>query len=292
MGSLTKGQSSALTSRDRQQSGWLSPPLPSKQRPEERPQMSCPPPQWFAEHTRPNERRPEQRPRLLCPPPQRQAVPTPNKRTEARTTPSPDVPAATVADWAHADRTNRSQSTALTCRARHQSGCLSHRGQRKQKPKQRPQLSCRKHRGWLIPRRPSNQSRPEQRTHFACPPTHRLAKPTTTERTEAGEAPSNVVPATTVVGWDQADRPSEQKPDQRPYLSCPPTQWLAETTPTDKTEARAAPSTVVPVTTVDGWTQADQENRVQSSAFTCRARHHRCWLNPTPTKRTEARAVP
>jgi hypothetical protein len=45
-------------------------------------------------------------------------------------------------------------------------------------------------------------------------------------------------------------RPSNQRPEQRPNLSCPPPQWLAEPTPTERKEVIAAPSPVVPTTTV------------------------------------------
>jgi hypothetical protein len=113
-----------------------------------------------------------------------------------------------------------------------------------------------------------------------------------------------VVPAITVAGWahdDQGNRdqrsaltcrarqhsgwlgpgqPSEQRPDQRSQLLCPPTQWMAELKLIKRSKARAAPSPVVPVNTVAGWTHAEQAIRGQSIALNCRARHHSGWLIP------------
>jgi hypothetical protein len=66
----------------------------------------------------------------------------------------------------------------------------------------------------------------------------------------------------------------EQRPERYPQLTCPPPQWRAEPTPTEVTEARAAPSAVVPATTVAGWAYIDRENRAKSSALTCHALHN------------------
>ena len=41
-------------------------------------------------------------------------------------------------------------------------------------------------------------------------------------------------------GWLRPRLPSEQRPDQRSQLPCPDPQWLAEPTPTKRTEAIAA----------------------------------------------------
>jgi hypothetical protein len=160
------------------------------------------------------------------------------------------VPATTVAGWAHADRANRGQSSALTCRVRHHSRCLSQRQPSEQKPEQRP--------------------------HPSCPLPQWLVDPTPNELTEARAAPSPVVPANRVAGCAHADRrrrgqnsaltsrarhhsglpsqrrPSEQRLEHRTHLTSPPPQWLAEPTPTKRTEARAAPSHVVHATTVAG----------------------------------------
>jgi hypothetical protein len=100
--------------------------------------------------------------------------------------------------------------------------------------------------------------------------------PTPTKRTVTRVSHSPVVPATTVAGWAHATqanrgqrcaltfrarhhsgglgprRPSEQIPEQRPHLSSPPPQWLADPSPADITEARAASSNVVPANTVAG----------------------------------------
>ena len=43
-------------------------------------------------------------------------------------------------------------------------------------------------------------------------------------------------------GWVSTCRPSEKRPGQRPHLSCPLPQSLAEPTQTERTEASAAPS--------------------------------------------------
>jgi hypothetical protein len=95
-----------------------------------------------------------------------------------------------------------------------------------------------------------------------------------------------------------------------------PPQWLAEPTPTERTEARAAPSRVVPDTTVAGLAHADRANRDHSNDLTFRAGLHirrrsprrpsehrpqqrphlscppRYWLAESmPTERTVARAA-
>jgi hypothetical protein len=199
----------------------------------------------------------------------------PTKRTEARAAPSPIVSANTMAGEAHADRGNRGQSSGLTFRASHHRSWLSPCRPRVQRQEQRirlflpsPQLlaeptstegtearaaasgllpattmaACahddrqnggqcsyftfRAHqqRSSLCPRRPSEQ-RPERRPHQSCPPPPWLAEPMPTKRTDA---------------W------------QRPRLSGPPPHWQAEPTPIEGTEVRAAPSSVVPATTVAG----------------------------------------
>ena len=47
-------------------------------------------------------------------------------------------------------------------------------------------------------------------------------------------------------------KPCEQRPEQRPQLASPPLQWLAEPTPTERSEARSAPLAVVSTTTTVG----------------------------------------
>jgi hypothetical protein len=216
----------------------------------------------------------------------------PTVGTEVRAAPSPVLPANTVAGRGHAEHANRGQRSALSFRSRH-------------------------HSGWLEPRRSSEQ-RPDQRPHLSYQPPHRLAEPSPTSRphwlteptpnhrTEARAAPAPLEPATTVAGsanvdrgnggqssaitcrshhhsgWLGPHRLSEQGPDQRPHLSCPPSewlpeatrrceqrpgqrpqfsypppQWLAEPKPTERTEATAAPSPVVPANTVAGCDPAD-----------------------------------
>jgi hypothetical protein len=58
---------------------------------------------------------------MSFPPPQCLAETTPTERTEAREAPSPDMPAITVADSAHAEQANRAKSSAINFRARHYS---------------------------------------------------------------------------------------------------------------------------------------------------------------------------
>ena len=115
-------------------------------------------------------------------------------------------------------------------------------------------------------------------------------------------------------GWQSTRRPSEQKPDERPLLLFPPPQRLAEPTLIKRTKATAPHSTVVTDTIVAGRSHADQAKRGQRSALKFRPRKHSRWLRqsktseqkpeqrhqlswpqpkwlvePTPTKRTEAR---
>jgi hypothetical protein len=203
---VNRGQGSTLNFRARHHSGWLRPSRPKEQRPEQRPHLWCPPPQWLVE-------------------------PKPTNRTEARVATSLVVDATTVSGWAHADQANRGQSSDLTCSACH-------------------------HSGWLSPCRPSQQ-RPEQSPHLSCLPPQWLAVPTPTKGTEARAATSPVVPATTVagrayiarnrgqinafscrarhhIGWLSPRCRCEKKPEQRPHISCPPPQWLIEPKPTER----------------------------------------------------------
>ena len=69
-------------------------------------------------------------------------------------------------------------------------------------------------------------------------------------------------------------------PEQRPLLSCPPSQWLSESTHTNWTEHRAAPSTVVHANKLAGLAHADKLSRRQNSAFTCHASQNSGWLSP------------
>jgi hypothetical protein len=185
---------------------------------------------------------------------------TPAKLNEARGASSNIVPATNVAGCAHADQSNRGQSSALSCRARHRSSCLSQRRPSVKRSDQRPHVSS-----------PPPQC---QRSQLSCPPTQWLAEPRPTRRTEAIAAPSPFVPANTVaelVHADQANRgqsstltcrarhlsgclspcrPSEQRPDKRPLLTCPSPQWLFGPTLTKRIEARTEPSPVVLATIV------------------------------------------
>jgi hypothetical protein len=208
--------------------GWLSPRRPKEQRREQRPHLTCPPPQRLDEHTPTNKQRPEQRPQLACPwrarqlsgwlspfqpreqrpeqrphwsctPSQWLAEPSQSELTEARESPSPVVSAYTVSGLAHAVRATRGHSSAFTCRALH-------------------------HSDWLSPRR-TNVQRPEQRPHLSGPTIQWLAGPTPTKRTEAKTASSPVMP---------------------------PLQGIGEPTPTERTVATAASSPVVPATTGAG----------------------------------------
>ena len=178
--------------------------------------------------------------------------------------------------WFHSDQANRDQSSALNCRVRH-------------------------HIGWRSPRRTTEQ-RLKHRTHLSCPPPLWVPVPTPTKRTEDKSAPSSVVPATTLPRWFQSDqanrgqssdlncrgrhysgwlgprRPREQRPHKRHRMSWRPGQWLARPTPTKATDDRAAPSPIMPATTVASWAHAVRGNRRHSSAPTSRARHDCGWL--------------
>jgi hypothetical protein len=139
---------------------------------------------------------------------------------------------------------------------------------------------------------------PERYPNLTCPQQQWLAEPTPNELPEARATPSPVVPVSTVAGWAHDDqknrdqsstlncrvrqkrgwlnqrRPMEQRPERHPHQTCPTPQWLAEPTPTKRSEARAEHSLVVPATTVGASDQADLANRGQSCNLTCRARHH------------------
>jgi hypothetical protein len=224
-------QSIAINCRTRHHNAWLSPRLPSVQWPDQRPHLSCPLPQSLAEPTPtiqlrpeqrpsqscppnrgwlslgiPSEQRPRQRPHLSCPPSQWLDEPTPTERTEDRAAISPVVPASTVAIRAHAVRANRGQSSALTSRAR-------------------------RHSGWPSPGLPGDQT-PEQRPHLSCTPTPWLADPTPTERKKSHGSAINYC-TRHHSGLLSPCRPSVQRLDQRPNLSCLPVQWLPYHTPTE-----------------------------------------------------------
>jgi hypothetical protein len=108
--------------------------------------------------------------------------------------------------------------------------------------------------------------------------------------TEATAALSSVVPATTVADWAHADRGNRGQSSaltcrvrhhsgsidhadlanrgQKTILNCRDRHhggWLSPRRPRE--QARAAPSPVVPATTVAGWAHADQASRGQSSAL-------------------------
>jgi hypothetical protein len=139
---------------------------------------------------------------------------------------------------------------------------------------------------------------------MSCSPTQWLAEPNTNMRTQARAAPSLALPSTTVSGRTHAERAvsdlnivltsrshyhsgclsphktSVRSPEQQPHLSCPPPQWLAKLTPTERTEARAAPSILVPAIIVTGRAHSERKNRGQRSDLTCRAQHHSDWVSP------------
>jgi hypothetical protein len=81
-------------------------------------------------------------------------------------------------------------------------------------------------------------------------------------------------------GWMSPRRLSEHRPEQRPQLSSPRPEWLAEAPPIERTEATAAHSSVVRAITVAVRGHADQENRGQSITLTFRSRQHSGWLVP------------
>jgi hypothetical protein len=170
-------------------------------------------------------------------------------RTEAKSVPSPIVPAITVAGWLGPRRSREHRP-----HQRHHPSCQPPQGLAQPRPTkqtvaiaalspavhattvvgwahadqanrgQSSSLACRarNHSVCLSPRRTIEQ-RPQQSPQLSCMPPQCLLKPTPTERTEPKAAPTPVVP---------------------------PPQGLAEPTPTERTEARAAPSSVVSATTV------------------------------------------
>jgi hypothetical protein len=75
-------------------------------------------------------------------------------------------------------------------------------------------------------------------------------------------------------------RTIERRPEQRTYLSCPITLWLAEPSFTKRKGARAALSRVVASPTPAVLAHADKANRGQSSAFKYRAHNHSGCLCP------------
>jgi hypothetical protein len=146
---------------------------------------------------RPREHRPQQRPHLSCQPPQLLPDADPPKRTEARSAPSTVVLATTVAACANADQTNIFQISALTCRFRHPSSWLSHAYEANRGKISALTFRVRHPSGWLSPRLPSEQG-PEPCPHLSCPPPQWLGEHTPNKQSEIKVAPSSVVPATTV----------------------------------------------------------------------------------------------
>jgi hypothetical protein len=159
-------------------------------------------------------------------------------------------------------------------------------------------------------------NRPHNRPHLSCSPPQSLAEPKPNNRTDDGTTPSHVVPATTVASRAQADeansgqisaltirachhrgrlspsRKTQQMPEPRSHMRCPPPQWFAVPTPTKRTEATEAPSYEVHANTVAACANADRVNRGQCSALTCRARHHSGWLSPCrPIDRGQSSAL-
>jgi hypothetical protein len=87
-------------------------------------------------------------------------------------------------------------------------------------------------------------------------------------------------------------RPSEQRAEKRPRLSCLPLKWLAEPKTAKRTEERGAPSPVVPATKVAGCAHDDQANCGQTTAVNCRACHHGGWLSQRLTNEQKSQQRP
>ena len=172
---------------------------------------------------RPSQQRPEQRPHLSCLSPQWLAEAMQTERIEARATPSPAVPATTVAGSNHDDLTKRCQTSALTIRIRQNSG-------------------------WLSPRRPSEQ-RPEQGSQLTCPPPTWLADPTPKKRKEASTALSPVVSATTVAELVHANKPNRGQISALTCCSSRHSRWVGLCRPSEEKPDQRT-TKVVPATTV------------------------------------------
>jgi hypothetical protein len=184
------------------------------------------------------------------------------------------VPANTLPFSADTERANRGQNSPINNRVQHHSASMTRRSPSNQRPGDGPHLSfppqqwlaastltdgketnlssssvltattvvgwaqadkedrgqnrvltCRVHHhsAWLIPRRPNR----DQITALSCRARH-------------------------LSGWLGPRRPNEKRQKQLPQFLCPPPQWLNATTPNKRTQSIAAPSTIVPATTVPG----------------------------------------
>ena len=181
---MFRDQSSALTCHARLHRGWVSPLRTKKQRPEQRPHLSCQLIEWLDE-------------------------PTITKRTETRTTPSHVMPANTVAGSAHSDQANIAQSSTLICRVRHHSGLLS---------------QSRPNRSWFQPPLLAESKSTKRTEARSAPSPVVPSKSVNLGVHAEQEFRSQIIAlhfrACLNRGWLSSSRRSEQKPQQRPYLYC------------------------------------------------------------------------
>jgi hypothetical protein len=206
----------------------------------------------------------EERHHLSCPPLQWLTEPPPTKQTQATTANSPFVPATTVAGRAYVDRKNRGLSSALNYPARHHSCWLCLRRPREQRPDQRPQLSllATTVAGWAH----AEQANRSQNSAFTCR-------------------------ARRLGFWLSQRRTSDQMPEERSQLSCPPSQWLAGPTLSKRIEAKYSTSPDVPATTVGGRATPTKRTEAGTSHSPV-APPLQLLAGTTPTKRTDVRAAP
>jgi hypothetical protein len=186
---------------------------------------------------------------MTCPPTQWLYEPSPKKRTEARAAPSNVMIASIVT--------------------------LSPRRKSEQRPVYRPHLSCPPPQ-WLFettttklteviaapsPVLPANtvdgcaHDNQANRGHISTltwHDSHHSGSLGPRRQANRGQSCTLKLSARHHRGFLSPRRPSEQRPQKRPHLSCPPPMWLYETTYIKRTEARAAPSHIVPSTTVAG----------------------------------------
>jgi hypothetical protein len=126
------------------------------------------------------------------------------------------------------------------------------------------------------------EASPEHRPWLSARTT--VTEPTPTKGTEAIPDQRPFISARQHSDCMSPRRPKYQRPEERPQLSYPQTQWVARPTPTERTETRATPSSIVPASTVADRAKANRANRGQNSALTYRARQRNGWLSPRRTR--------
>ena len=162
------------------------------------------------------------------------------------------MPATTVAGWAHANQANRGQRSAITCHARPHSGWLCPRRSSEQRPAQRPQLSS--------PPTPvagsdfAGRHNRGPNSVLKCRALHHSRWLSQSRTIEQRPKQRPHLSCRHHRGWLCPRRPNEQRSEQCPHLSCQQTQRLAQPTPTDGAEARPRSTWAEPATVVAGTT--------------------------------------